>query len=288
MVEIRMARARSGNVNLMRPPRARGPIAYTDAGRRAVQAEADAFDRAVEAAGRPFASTFMTAASPGIVTTAMANDHFATQEEYVDAVAEALGEEYRAIAARGYTLQVDAPDLAMERHAFFQDEPLERFQAFARHAIAAINRATAGIPREQIRLHVCWGNYEGPHTRDVPLEAMLPIYYEANAGTFLISMANPRHEHEYRVFERFPLPAGATLVAGVVDSTTNYVEHPEVVADRIERVAAVVGDPSRVMAGPDCGFDTAADFGVVAADVAWAKLAALCAGADIAARRLFG
>jgi 5-methyltetrahydropteroyltriglutamate--homocysteine methyltransferase len=156
------------------------------------------------------------------------------------------------------------------------------------HVIEAINRVTEGIPREQIRLHVCWGNYEGPHTHDVPLEEMLPLYYRANAGTFLFSMANPRHEHEYRVFERLPLPDGANIVAGVVDSTTNYVEHPEVVADRIERVARAVGEPSRVMAGPDCGFDTAADFGVIAEDVAWAKLAALRAGADIAAKRLFG
>jgi 5-methyltetrahydropteroyltriglutamate--homocysteine methyltransferase len=288
MLAIRTARGRTGNVNLLRPPRAVGPIAYTDAGRRAVEAEAGAFERALDAAGRPFAGTFMTACSPGIVTTAMANDHFPTIEAYVDAVADALREEYQAIAARGYVLQVDAPDLAMERHALFQDEPLEVFLEFVQHVIAAINRSIAGIPRERVRLHVCWGNYEGPHTHDVPLEEVLPLYYAANAGALLISMANPRHEHEYRVFERMPLPEGMKLVAGVVDSTTNYIEHPEVVADRIERVARAVGDPALVMAGPDCGFDTAADFGVVAADVAWAKLATLRAGADIAARRLFG
>jgi 5-methyltetrahydropteroyltriglutamate--homocysteine methyltransferase len=288
LVEARLARMRTGNVNLMRAPRATGPIAYTDAGRRAFLAEADAFDRALAAAGQPFAGTFMTAASPGMVATAMANDHFPGTEAYVDAVAAALAEEYQAIAARGYALQIDAPDLAMERHAFFQDEPLETFQAFASHVIGAINRATAGIPREQIRLHVCWGNYEAPHTYDVPLEEMLPLYYRANAGTLLISMANPRHEHEYHAFERFPLPDGVKLVAGVIDTTTNYVEHPEVVAERIERAARAVGDPSRVMAAPDCGFDTAAGFGLVAPDVAWAKLAALRAGADIAARRLFG
>jgi 5-methyltetrahydropteroyltriglutamate--homocysteine methyltransferase len=288
MLAIRTARGRTGHVNLMRAPRARGPIAYTEAGRRAVAAEAAAFDRALESAGEAFAGTFMTAASPGIVATAMANDYFESTEAYVDAVADALREEYAAIAARGYTLQIDAPDLAMERHALFQDEPMDAFLAFVEHVITAINRSIADLPRESVRLHVCWGNYEGPHTEDVPLEAVLPLYYRANVGALLISMANPRHEHEYRVFERLRLPDGMQLVAGVVDSTTNYVEHPEVVADRIERVARSVGDPARVMAGPDCGFDTAADFGVVAADVCWAKLRALSDGAAIASRRLFG
>jgi 5-methyltetrahydropteroyltriglutamate--homocysteine methyltransferase len=168
LVEARLARMRSGNVNLMRAPRAIGPIAYTEAGRRALAAEADAFDRALEAAGRPFAGTFMTATSPGMIATAMANDHYSSTEAYVDAVAAALTEEYHAIAARGYTLQIDAPDLAMERHAFFQDEPLDVFQAFALHVIGAINRATAGIPREQVRLHVCWGNYEAPTPTTCP------------------------------------------------------------------------------------------------------------------------
>jgi 5-methyltetrahydropteroyltriglutamate--homocysteine methyltransferase len=286
LVQARAGARREGAVNLLRAPRAIGAVAYTEVGHRAVQAEADAFDRALEASGRDFPGTFMTAASPGIIAAAMANDHYASIEAYIDAIADALREEYQAIAARGYTLQVDAPDLAMERHALFQDEPLHVFLGFVRHVIAAINRALDGIPREQVRLHVCWGNYNGPHIHDVPLADVLPLYYEANVGSLLVSMANPRHAHEYRVFETMPLPPGMSLIAGVVDSTTNYVEHPEVVAERIERVAAAVGDPTRVLASPDCGFDTSADYRLVAPAVTWAKLATLAEGARIASSRL--
>ena len=287
-VDIRRRTVAAQGVSLGRVPQAVGSIVYSDAGRRAFEAEAAAFDRAVAAAPTPFAGTFMTAPSPGIIACAMQDTHYGSLEGYTDAVADALAVEYRAIIERGYILQVDAPDLAMERHTLFAERPLEEFIAYVDHTIAAINRATAGIPRERIRLHVCWGNYEGPHVFDVPLEELLPSLYRANAGALLLSMANPRHEHEYRAFAAQPLPPGMNLIAGVIDTTTNYVEHPEVVADRLERVASVIGDPARITAGTDCGFDTAAGFGMVAEEVCWAKLAALAEGAQIASRRLFG
>lgn len=287
VLELRRRRS-GGGLSLLRSPQAIGPVAYTEAGHRALAAEARAFHHALQATDRPFAGRFMTAASPGIVCTAMYNAYYASIEEYVDAVASALSEEYQAVAERGYTLQIDAPDLAMERHTLFQDRPLEDFVAFVDHVVAAINRATAGIPHDRIRLHVCWGNYDAPHVFDVPLEAILPSLYRANVGAFLFSMANPRHAHEYHVFERQPLPEGVSLIAGVVETTHNYVEHPEVIAERIERIAHAIGDPSRLMVSPDCGFDTSAGYGLVAPDVAWAKLAALSEGAAIASKRLFG
>ncbi len=153
--------------------------------------------------------------------------------------------------------------------------------------IATINRALEGIPPERVRLHVCWGNYDGPHTHDVPLGELLPSLYQASVGGLLLSGANPRHEHDYREFTRQPLPTGWTISAGVIDTTTNYVEHPEVVADRLERIATAVGDPRRVVASTDCGFDTSAGFRDVAPDVAWAKLVAMSEGAALATDRLF-
>jgi 5-methyltetrahydropteroyltriglutamate--homocysteine methyltransferase len=184
-------------------------------------------------------------------------------------------------------LQLDCPDLAMERHTSFADKPLGDFLAFMDLNLAAINRALHGLPRDRVRLHVCWGNYEAPHDLDVGLEHILPRLYSARVGALVLSMANPRHAHEYRCFAEHPLPEDMSLVAGVIDPTTNYVEHPRVVADRIETVARVVGDPHRVLAGTDCGFDTAAGLGEVAEEVVWQKLRALRAGADLASQRLF-
>jgi 5-methyltetrahydropteroyltriglutamate--homocysteine methyltransferase len=206
----------------------------------------------------------------------------------VDAVAAALSVEYRAIVDRGLLLQIDAPDLALERHTLFADRPLEEFLDFVGIVVNAINGALAGIDRGAVRLHVCWGNYEGPHNLDVPLDAILPLLYEARVGALVLSMANARHAHEYRCFERRPLPGSMALVAGVIDTTSNYVEHEEVVADRLVRVAQAVGDPSRVLAGTDCGFDTSAGLGDVAPSLVWEKLRALRAGADLASARLFG
>jgi 5-methyltetrahydropteroyltriglutamate--homocysteine methyltransferase len=175
----------------------------------------------------------------------------------------------------------------MERHTSFADKPLADFLRFIDTNVTALNRALRDIPEERVRLHVCWGNYEGPHDDDVPLEEILPRLYAANVGALVVSMANPRHAHEHRCFEEYPLPAEMLLVAGVVDPTTNYVEHPEVVADRIELAAEAVGDPRRVLATPDCGFATAAGLGEVAEEVVWLKLRALADGARLATQRLF-
>jgi 5-methyltetrahydropteroyltriglutamate--homocysteine methyltransferase len=271
-------------VSLMNAPKAIGPVAYTD--RSHVDAECDLFERVTEAQPTRFRERFMTAASPGIVAAAMLNEHYGSHEEYVTAVADALAIEYRTIVDRGFVLQIDAPDLAMERHTSYADRPLAEFLRYVDTNVTALNRALADVDEERVRLHVCWGNYEGPHDDDVPLDEILPRLYAANVGALMISMANPRHAHEHRCFARYPLPAGMLLIAGVIDPTTNYVEHPEVVADRIELVAHAVGDPRRVLAGPDCGFATAAGLGEVAEEVVWEKLRALVAGARLATERL--
>jgi 5-methyltetrahydropteroyltriglutamate--homocysteine methyltransferase len=278
-VELALPRFRRMKVNLMAAPAAISDITYVNTNE--VRAEC----ALVAHAG--FAETFMTAASPGIVVSAMENRHYASRKEYLQAVAAALRTEYRFIVDRELLLQIDAPDLAMERHTLFADKPLTEFLEWVELVIGAINDALAGIEPARVRLHVCWGNYEGPHTLDVPLDDILPLLYGANVGALVISMANARHAHEYTCFERHLLPDSMVLVAGVIDTTSNYVEHPEVVADRLARVAHAVGDPSRVLAGTDCGFDTSAGIGDVAPSLVWEKLRALRAGADLASDRLF-
>ena len=273
-------------VNLMAAPRCVGEVRYRES--TPLQAACQAFRRACETTDTRFVEGFMTAPSPGIVAAAMSNDFYPRLEDYVAALGRALATEYREIVAQGLVLQIDAPDLAMERHTLFADRPLDDFLAFVDVVIAAINAALADVPADRVRLHVCWGNYEGPHLFDVPLAEILPRIYGARVGGLVLSLANPRHAHEHRLFARHPLPAGWVLVAGVVDPTTNYVEHPEVVADRIEAAARAVGDPRRVLAGTDCGFEVAAGLGEVAEEVVWEKLRALRAGADLATRRLFG
>jgi len=276
----------AGGVSLMAAPQAVGPITHRG-GDEAAQ-ECGRLKAALADAGNPFVDAFMTAPSPGIIAAAMQNAHYATLGDYVDALAVALAHDYRAILDSGLQLQIDAPDLAMERHTLFADKPLADFLDFVRLVAAAINRALAGAPTGRVRLHVCWGNYEGPHDLDVPLADIWPEVSRIRAGGYLISMANPRHAHEARCFEAGALPGGSTLIAGAIDTTTNYVEHPEVVALRIEAAVKAVGDPARVMAGTDCGFETSAGFQSVADDVCWAKLASLSEGARIASARLFG
>jgi 5-methyltetrahydropteroyltriglutamate--homocysteine methyltransferase len=207
----------------------------------------------------------------------------------VNALGEALQVEYAAIANAGFILQIDAPDLALERHTMFQDKPLAEFLGFVRMVVTAINKALNGIPREQVRLHVCWGNYEGPHDLDVPLADIWPEVSQINAAAVMLSMANPRHAHEYRLFaDPGFLGPDRVLIPGVIDTTTNYVEHPEVVADRIERIVQTVGDPQRIIAGTDCGFETAAGSKMVIEGVVWSKLRSLAEGAAIASKRIFG
>jgi 5-methyltetrahydropteroyltriglutamate--homocysteine methyltransferase len=273
-------------VDLLHAPKAIGAVNYID--RAPLERECDDFTRVLAELKPAFSETFMTAPSPGIIAAAMLNAHYTSLAEYMTALAEALRVEYETLVARGYLLQIDAPDLAMERHVTYADRPLDEFLGFVDLVVGAINRALVNVPPDRVRLHVCWGNYEGPHNHDVGLGEILTHLYEAHVGGLLISMANPRHAHEYHCFERDHLPPQMVLIAGVIDTTTNYVEHPEVVAERIERVARVVGDPRRVMAGTDCGFETTTGLAPVAEEVVWEKLRALRDGAALATRRLFG
>jgi len=266
-------------------PAAVGPIAYADP--RVIEAECEDFEAALAPHAGRYAEAFLTAPSPGIVASIVQNQHYDTEEAYLAALGQALATEYRAIVAHGFLLQLDCPDLALERHCSYRDRPLSDFLGFVERVVTAINAAIAGIPRDRVRLHVCWGNYEAPHDRDVPLADILPILLRAEVGGLVLPFANPRHAHEYRCFETMPLAEDQVLVAGVIDTLTNFVEHPEVVADRIIQVAKVIGDPRRVLAGTDCGFDTAAGRGRVTADVVWAKLRSLSEGARLASARLF-
>ena len=271
-------------VSNMGPPKAIGEVRYL--GPAAIEAECADFQAALDETGEHFVEPFLTAPSPGIIAGAMKNEYYDSEEAYLAALATALRGEYETIVRRGFLLQLDCPDLALERHLSYQDRPLGDFLGFVERVVTAINTALANIPRDKVRLHVCWGNYEGPHDSDVPLVDILPIIQKANVGGFFFPFANPRHAHEYRIFEKLPLADDQVIIAGVIDSLTNFVEHPEAVADRLERVSAAVGDPHRVIAGTDCGFDTSAGMGRVAEDVVWAKLKALAEGAKIASGRL--
>ena len=266
-------------------PEAVGEVRYRDTA--PIEADCREFRAVLDGLDGGFAEPFLTAPSPGIVAAALRNAHYATDAAYIAALGEALRVEYETIVRHGFLLQIDAPDLALERHASFQERPLGDFLAFARQVVAAINRALKNVPRERVRLHVCWGNYEGPHDCDVPLEEILPVISEAKVGALVLPFANPRHAHEYRCLRALTGADGPIVVAGVIDVLTNFVEHPEVVAERIERIVDVLDSPRRVIAGTDCGFDTSAGRGRVAEDVVWAKLAALAEGARLASWRLF-
>jgi len=282
-----MLRARrSHTAKIENAPQAIAELQYTDL--RDTAAECDTFMQCVAQQPQQFTECFMTAAAPGIIATTLLNAYYDSHQSYVFALARQMRREYELIHARGLVLQLDAPDLAMERSRFFQHESLASFQESVAMHIEALNLAISNIPTDRIRLHVCWGNYDGPHVHDVPLEAILPILYQARVGALSLELANPRHQHEYKVLQRYPLPDHMLFLPGVIDSTTNYVEHPEVVADRICQAVAAVGDRSRVMASTDCGFGTFAGSDMVADSVVWAKLRTLKEGADLATRRLWG
>lgn len=266
-------------------PKAIGEVRYLDD--RAINDECRDFNAVLAEYPDIFVEPFMSAPSPGILATAVRNEHYDTLANYLAALGRALQVEYEAIVKNGLLLQIDAPDLALERHITYKDKPVSAFVAFVEQVVTTINHALRNVPRDRVRLHMCWGNSESPHDCDVPLEDILPALQQANVGGFVLPFANPRHAHEFRCFAKHPLQGDQVLVAGVIDSLTNFVEHPEVVADRIERVVAVIGDPSRVLAGTDCGFDTSAGWGRVAEDVVWAKLASLRDGARLASDRLF-
>ena len=238
-------------VDLMHAPMAVGEIRYQDRG--PLERECADFKRILDIQQGKFVEAFMTAPSPGIIASAMLNQHYGNYEQYVIALADALRVEYRQIVDSGFVLQVDAPDLAMERHTSYADRPLSDFLKYVETNIAAINRGIEGLAPDRVRLHVCWGNYEAPHHLDVPLEEILTRLYAAKAGALVLEAANPRHQHEYRCFRESPLPGNALLVTGVIDTKTNYVEHPEVVAERLERAAAAIGDPHRVIAERTAG-----------------------------------
>jgi len=279
----RLSRQRAGAARINDAPQAVAEIAYTDLAE--ATAECELFRRAPGA--DKFAEPFMTAASPGVIATIMLDAFYGSHERYLKALAREMRREYELIVSRGFILQLDCPDLAMERARFFQDEPLEGFLAAVALHIAAINEAIAGLPADRIRLHLCWGNYDGPHTHDVPLEPLLPIVYRAKVGALSLPLASPRHQHELKAFRGQPLPDGMLFVPGVVDSTTNVVEHPEVIADRIVAAVETIGDRARVIAGVDCGFGTFAGSQLVEESVVWTKLRALREGADLATQRLW-
>src|SRR5262245_12809238 len=238
--------------------------------------------------GTQFRETFMTAPSPGIVATTMINQHYDSHETYLIALATALGNEYRAIVEAGHVLQVDSPDLAMERHRFFGHLDERAFLEQLELHVAAINTAISDIPRDRVRLHVCWGNNDGPHIYDIPMTSILPELYRANVGALSIEFANPRHQHEYEAFRVHPLPSSMLLIPGVLDTTTNFVEHPKIIARRLQEAVAAVGDRERVIAGTDCGFGTFAGREYVAEEVVWLKLAAGAEGAQLASDALWG
>jgi 5-methyltetrahydropteroyltriglutamate--homocysteine methyltransferase len=237
---------------------------------------------------RDFAGCFLTAPSPGIISSTMLNAFYDSQKAYLAAIAREMRNEYLAIHRAGLLLQIDSPDLAMDRSMFYRDLSDSDFVKAAEMHVAAINQGIEGIPRDRVRLHCCWGNWDGPHIHDVPLELILPVLYQANVGALSIEFANPRHQHEYAALQRYPLPHHMVLIPGTIDTTTNIVEHPQVVARRIQEAVAVVGDRERVIASADCGFGTFTGREWVIEPAVWLKLKSLREGADLASAQLWG
>jgi 5-methyltetrahydropteroyltriglutamate--homocysteine methyltransferase len=267
-------------------PEAIADIKYTD--KEAIKTELARFKRHAAEVKPPFAEMFFAEPSPGIVACTMLNAHYASYEAYLDAIAREINYEYRAVVEAGYVLQIDAPDLAMERVLLFQDKTEAEYVKIVELHIATLNKALTGIPADRVRLHVCWGNWEGPHIFDIGLEPLLQAFYQAKVGAIGIEFANARRQHEYAALKKHKFPDNMVLIPGVIDSKINLVEHPEVVAQRIEAAVAAIGDRERVIAGVDCGFGTFAGWEWVAEDVVWLKLKTLREGADIASKRLWG
>jgi len=267
-------------------PECVGELKTTD--KEAIKHELARFKRHAEAIKPPFAEMFFAEPSPGIIATTMLNAHYATYEAYLDAIAREMNYEYKAVVDAGYVLQIDAPDLVMERVLLFQDKTEAEYVKIVELHIATLNKALQGIPPDRVRLHVCWGNWEGPHIFDIGLEPLLQAFYQAKVGALGIEFANARRQHEYAALKKHKFPDNMILVPGVIDSKINLVEHPEVVAQRIETAVAAIGDRERVIAGVDCGFGTFAGWEWVAEDVVWLKLKTLREGADIATQRLWG
>lgn len=267
-------------------PQTIGPLTYDDTS--GIEAECAGFKKALATVGKGFSEGFMTAVSPGFAATALVNLHYDTYENYVFAMARALKSEYEHIAGQGFVLQIDSPDMGIERAGYFQDKSLSEFVSAMEMHIAALNEAIADIPPEQIRLHACWGNRDGPHYHDVPCPDVLPVMYQARVGALVLPFANARHSHEIEAFRTLPLPDHMVLGVGAVETTNNYVEHPKVVAERLVRAAHAVGDKTRIIAATDCGFGTFAGDTFTAEDVVWAKMESLVEGAKTASRELWG
>jgi 5-methyltetrahydropteroyltriglutamate--homocysteine methyltransferase len=271
-----------GHSPTYRRPACVGPIGVKDC--TPVVRDIERLQRTIAASNR--AAAFMTAVSPGTVGVFHPNQYYRSHEAYMQAVAAAMRAEYEEIVGAGFILQIDCPDLAMGRHSRFKHLDDAQFLRCAEIHVDVLNQAVANIPADQMRMHVCWGNYEGPHTHDIPLQMILPIILRAKPAALLIEGANPRHEHEWEIWTNHKLPEGKVLVPGVIDTSTNYVEHAELVAQRITRYANILGR-DRVMAGTDCGMGTFAGFGPVHPDIAWAKLRSLTVGAELASSRLW-
>ena len=272
-------------IDLSMHPVVTGPIEYT--GHDEAEAEIEGFLDALDGADVDPEGSFMTSASPSIVTSTHVDDHYDDYEDYLFAAAGAMREEYELVADAGLTLQIDAPELlTVGQTEAYADESLDEIKEATSLHVEALNEALSNVPAEQVRLHTCWGSYEGPHHLDTDLAEMLPVIYEADITGLSVEQANPRHQHEYRAFAEHPLPDGWTLMPGVVDVKTNIIDHPETIADRLERVADAVDGDTPLVAAPDCGFGTQAGLGMVDPEIAWAKLDALTDGAAIATERL--
>jgi 5-methyltetrahydropteroyltriglutamate--homocysteine methyltransferase len=266
-------------------PEAQGELRYHDTS--AIENEIARYQR-IAAEGKPFAESFMTAPSPGIIASTMLNAFYDSNEAYLAAIAREMSHEYLAIHKAGLVLQIDAPDLAMDRTMFYRDGSDADFVKACELHVAMINKGIAGIPPDRVRLHICYGNWEGPHIHDIALEKILPALYQAKVGALSIEFSNPRHAHEYTALTRVPFPTDMILIPGVVETTSNFVEHPEVVARRIEEAVASIGDRERVVASTDCGFGTFTRREWVIEPVVWLKLKSIRDGADIASARLWG
>ncbi len=274
----------SGGTPTYRRPKCVGPVAA----KTLAPLEDDlAHMAAAMAAHRPVGG-FMNAASPGVIALFQPNEHYPTQDAYLEALAEAMRPEYEAIVAAGLTLQLDSPDLGLGRHMMYKGRPDAEYLTLIGTHVDVLNHALRNVPASQVRMHVCWGNYEGPHTHDVEMGVILPTLMKAKPAGLLFETSNPRHQHDWNYFAEMIdlIPDEKVLIPGVIDSTTNFVEHPRVVCERIERFAAIVGR-DRVIAGTDCGFSTFAGFGAVDPDIVYAKLGALAEGAALASARLW-
>ena len=264
-------------------PECQGELHYLDL--KPLQGEIARFKRIAD---DQFVEQFMTAPSPGIISSTMLDAFYGSQDKYLTAISREMKNEYQAIYNAGLLLQIDAPDLAMDRTMMYRDLDDAGFVKAVERGVAAINDGIADIPRERVRLHVCYGNWEGPHIHDIALVKILPALYQAQVGALSIEFSNPRHAHEYDAFKKHPLPKDMILIPGVIETTSNFVEHPEVVARRIEEAVAAVGERERVIAGTDCGFGTFTNREWVIEPAVWLKLKTLRQGADIASARLWG